>query len=245
VPFSKYIAYVDESGDPSLTHVNPQHPVFVLAFCIFEKTAYSTLAVPEIQRLKFDYWGHDSVVLHSHEIRNQRNDFRILASKATREQFLSRISAAIDAMPVMIVAAAIDKNRLSRRYAHPGDPYQIGLTFCLERLQRHLMDVGQSQDTTHIVIEARGAKEDRDLELAFRRIVSGNNVVGPMPNLDIRFMDKKHNSTGLQIADLVAYPIARHVVDPTKPNPAYDVVVRKFRRGPAGTHFGFGLKVFP
>jgi hypothetical protein len=28
-----------------------------------------------------------------------------------------------------------------------------------------------------------------------------------MPNLDIRFMDKKHNSAGLQLADLMAHPI--------------------------------------
>jgi hypothetical protein len=66
-----------------------------------------------------------------------------------------------------------------------------------------------------------------------------------MPNLDIRFMDKKHNSTGLQIADLVAYPIARHTVDPAQPNRAYDIVERKLRRGLTGQIHGYGLKVFP
>ena len=34
--FSDYIVYVDESGDHSLTSINPQNPVFVLVFCVFE-----------------------------------------------------------------------------------------------------------------------------------------------------------------------------------------------------------------
>jgi hypothetical protein len=31
---SDYIIYVDESGDHSLTSIDPQFPVFTLAFCI-------------------------------------------------------------------------------------------------------------------------------------------------------------------------------------------------------------------
>lgn len=66
-----------------------------------------------------------------------------------------------------------------------------------------------------------------------------------MANLDIRFMDKKHNPTGLQLADLVAHPIARRVIKPAQPNRAYDLIERKFRRGPNGQVNGYGLKVFP
>jgi len=58
-------------------------------------------------------------------------------------------------------------------------------------------------------------------------------------------MDKKHNSTGLQLADLVAHPIGRHVVKPDQPNRAYDTLEPKFRRGPQGEVNGYGLKVFP
>ncbi|WP_244948789.1 DUF3800 domain-containing protein [Campylobacter hyointestinalis] len=35
--FSNHIVYVDESGDHSLTNINKDFPVFVLAFCIFKK----------------------------------------------------------------------------------------------------------------------------------------------------------------------------------------------------------------
>jgi hypothetical protein len=55
-------------------------------------------------------------------------------------------------------------------------------------------------------------------------------MIGKMPNFDIRLMDKKHNSTGLQLADLVAHPIGRHAISPSQPNRAYDIIEPKFRR---------------
>jgi hypothetical protein len=112
-------------------------------------------------------------------------------------------------------------------------------------LQRYLINLGQAEHTTHVQVECRGKAEDARLELEFRRICDGKNVIGNMPNLEIRFMDKKHNSTGLQLADLVAHPIGRHVINPDQPNRAYDILEPKFRRGPGGRVRGFGLKIFP
>lgn len=245
MPFSNYIVYVDESGDHGLKSINPQNPVFVLAFCVFEKTDYRQVVVPAVQELKFDYWGHDAVVLHSHDIRNQRGDFKILIDQALRAAFLDRLNVIVEALPVTIIAAVIDKYQLVKKYAYPSDPYSIALAFCMERLQMFLAERGQTGGKTHLLVECRGAKEDKDLELAFRRICDEDNHVGVMPNLDIRFMDKKHNSTGLQVADLVAYPIARHTINPAQPNRAHDIVERKFRRSAAGQVVGYGLKVFP
>lgn len=54
--FSDYIVYVDESGDHGLVSINPQNPVLVLTFCIFEKEAYRTTMVPLVQALKFEFW---------------------------------------------------------------------------------------------------------------------------------------------------------------------------------------------
>jgi hypothetical protein len=38
--FSDYVVYVDESGDHGLASIDPEFPVFVLAFCVFEKSHY-------------------------------------------------------------------------------------------------------------------------------------------------------------------------------------------------------------
>ena len=95
-----------------------------------------------------------------------------------------------------IIAAVIDKQRHVERYSEPGDPYEIALAFCMERLQRFLMERGQIDRMTHVQVECRGKAEDAKLELEFRRVCDGQNAVGLMPNLDLRFMDKKHKFDG-------------------------------------------------
>jgi hypothetical protein len=245
VAFSDYIVYVDESGDHSLTSIDPHFPVFVLSFCVVHKATYIDSIVPEFQRLKFNFWGHDGIVLHGQEIRKEKGDFHILRVADTRASFLDQLNSVIKKAEFMIIAAVIDKKRHVEKYTAPADPYEIALVFCLERLQRYLINRGQAERTTHVQVECRGKAEDAKLELEFRRICAGKNIIGKMPNLDIRFVDKKHNSTGLQLADLVAQPIGRHVINPNQPNRAYDILEPKFRRGPAGRVNGFGLKIFP
>jgi hypothetical protein len=245
VSFSDYIVYVDESGDHGLAQINPEYPVFVLAFCIVRKDAFASTIVPSFQALKFEFWGHDGVVLHSHDIRKARGDFRILQNSETRSRFMTRLNGVIAHAEFTVIAAAINKIDHVRRYAYPANPYSIAMAFCTERLQRFLEERGQMEPATFLLVEGRGHREDAGLELEFRRICDGENAYGPMPNLKLRFMDKKHNSTGLQLADLVAHPIGRHLVKPEQPNRAFDIVERKLRRSASGTVRGYGLKVFP
>jgi hypothetical protein len=70
-----YVVYVDESGDHSLTKINPDYPMFVLAFCIFPIDIYVDRVVPLVQQIKFDFCNHDMVVLHEREIRQATPPF--------------------------------------------------------------------------------------------------------------------------------------------------------------------------
>lgn len=242
--FGDYIVYVDESGDHSLVTINPEYPMFVLVFCIFDKKIYYNQIVPKIQELKFNFWGHDSIILHSHEIRKAKNDFSILQNAAVRESFISSLNTLINNTNVTIIAAAINKNLLINRYSKPDNPYEIALRFCIERLWRWLEEKEQNNLLTHLIVEKRGHNEDIQLELEFRRI-AGLSAFSNKPKLDIKFMDKKHNSTGLQIADLAAYPIARHISKPEQTNRAYKIIESKLRRSSSGKIEGYGLKIFP
>ena len=219
--------------------------MFVLVFCVFRKADFIQSVVPLFQQIKFDFWGHDAIVLHGHEIRKQHGDFNILLNPERRAAFIDLVSIALAQSPFIVIAAAIDKSLHVKRHAQPDNPYEIALTYCMEQMQRFLDEQGQADRTTHVLVEKRGRAEDQLLELVFRRVADGENSVGLMPNLAIRFMDKKHNSTGLQIADLIAHPVARHVIDPQQPNRAFDIVAPKLRRGPGGEVSDYGLKVFP
>lgn len=119
----------------------------------------------------------------------------------------------------------------------------LALGFCLEHAYLFLKEENQLKHLTHIVVECRGNVEDKDLELAFRRISDQASLQGEQYPFDIKFANKKTNSCGLQIADLVAHPIARHVVKPEQSNMAFEIVKEKLFGYP--NHLGSGLKIFP
>lgn len=239
--FSDYIVYVDESGDHSLESIYKEHPVFVLAFCIFKKSDYTRIVAPAICSLKFDFWGHDSIVLHSHKIRKQVDDFSILANSSTMEKFMGRLNDLIDEAPFTIISTIIDKHRLKNQYNTPQNPYHLGLLFCLERASRFLKEKGQEASLTHVVVEARGKKEDTELELEFRRLMDQQSK--SFADFDILFADKRVNSAGLQIADLVAHPIGRSYINPAQKNRSLEILKKKLHRYP--NYDGRGLKIFP
>ena len=54
--------------------------------------------------------------------------------------------------------------------------------------------------------------------------------------------DKRDDITGLQIADLAAYPITRHVLDNGFVNTAFDILEPKIYTQDGKRH---GLKIFP
>ena len=241
---SEYIIYVDESGDHSLESIDPDYPVFVLSFCIFRKQDYVQAITPAIRELKFATFGHDMVVLHEAEIRRKKGVFAHL-SKGPRESFLNRLTEIIDAAAFKLVAVVIDKRKLKDRYFRPEHPYHLALEYGLERIYRLLQDAGQNGALTYVVCEARGAKEDAELELEFRRICGGANYFrGALP-FDLIVANKQTNSEGLQLADLTARPIGLAVLRPDQDNRAAKVLEGKFYRDKLGNKDGIGLKVFP
>lgn len=244
--FSDHVIYVDESGDHGLESIDEQFPVFVLAFCIFRKADYVRTIVPAIQEFKFRWFGHDMVVLHEREIRKQVGAFSFLQNQGVRERFMGELTAIIEVSPVEVVASVIRKDLLKERYSEPGNPYHIGLRFCMERVYAHLGDLGQLGKTTHCIFEKRGRNEDNILEFEFRRIRDGGNYrTSKMDELEICFADKKSNSSGLQLADLFARPIGLHFLRPHQNNRTAAIIAGKFRRSPEGKILGWGLKTFP
>lgn len=139
----------------------------------------------------------------------------------------------------------INKQKLNSRYAYPGHPYHLAMAFGLERIYRYLQSMGQDDRPTYLVCEARGAKEDAELELEFRRIRDGDNYFHkPLP-FELIIADKKTNSEGMQLADLTARPIGLSVLRPAQANRAMAVLEEKFCRGATGRKEGVGLKIFP
>ncbi len=244
-PFSDHIVYVDESGDHGLDSIDRHYPVFVLAFCVFQKASYAESVVPAVQRFKFRHFGHDMAVLHETDIRKDRGDFEFLKSKELKQAFLDELSDILSDAPFTLICTVIDKSQLKQRYRNPENPYHIALGYGLERVHLHLKRMGQGESLTHVVLEKRGKREDGELELEFRRIVDGGNHRFQRLPFEILFADKKSNSCGLQLADLVARPVGLSVARPGQPNRAYQILLDKFDRDGEGRIEGWGVKIFP
>lgn len=216
--FGEYIFYADESGDHSLNSVDTTYPAFALSICGFRKSIYCKSVIPKFLDFKFRHFGHDSVVLHEREIRKQTGDFQILTDMVLRDRFMDQLNIIVTESSFKIFASVIDKNSL-RLDMFPTNPYSIALRICLQSVYRYLSTRDKVGPAYHFIFEKRGAREDADLELEFRRIVSGeNDYRQPFPEFHIRFSDKRTNSTGMQIADLTARPIGLSVVRPKQAN---------------------------
>ena len=235
-----YIFYADESGDHSLASVYPGYPIFVLSICGFKIREYCRKVVPTLQDLKFRHFGHDMVIPHEREIRKFENDFAVLADPALRERFMTELSDVIARAPFKIFAIIIDKHQF-KSDLFPDNPYAVSLRQGLEEVYRYLKTKKIEDKRYFFVFERRGSKEDQDLELEFRRIADGDNVFRiPLPRFNMRFADKRSNSTGMQLADLTARPIGLHYLRPEQRNRSYETIrskiqkcrnVRSFRRG--------------
>lgn len=243
--FSEYIVYVDESGDHGLKTIDPNYPVFVLAFCIFKTLDYVKTAVPLLQDFKFKHFGHDQIILHETDIRKDRGNFSFLKSKELKTNFLNELTNIVQITPFDLIAVIIKKEAYRERYHEPTNPYHVALRYGLERTSYFLQRQGLNNVITHVIVEQRGKVEDNELELEFYRVCNGDNYKRLKLPFNLIFSDKKSNSTGLQIADLVARSIGLHILRSDQPNRAFTVINDKFYRNGNGDTTGYGLKCFP
>lgn len=220
--FSKYIVYVDESGDANWTST-PSFPLLCLSYCMFEKAHYIDELIPRFNRLKFKYWGCDNIVLHERDLRksDKINDPAVRSKYARlkgerRRAFMDELTALMRDARFRCFCVVIDKPKVPERHKS-FDPYHISLSRGFRQIESYLKihDPAELSKELHVVFEARGRDDDAALSRAYKQVSVQGSLLGPVATYDfsnfrLELMDKKSNSTGLQIADLTARPIGNH-----------------------------------
>jgi hypothetical protein len=236
------IAFVDESGTPSLAAMDNRVPVFGLGFLICDSERYANEIVPAVTKLKIDTFGHDAVILHAAEMRNRTGDFSVVLNAQKREAFFDALNAIILDAPFSLIAVAIRKLQHARKYgSHAKDPYELALEFGLERLAPCLEDLHQAKLV--LVAESRNKHENEALRAAFDRLMKQGSSYQSFGHLqiDLRFAPKSANSVGHQLADICISPIAKFAETQKKTLP-YEIARTKVLERPGWQH---GLKIFP
>lgn len=238
--------FLDESGDHGLRSIDHQFPVFVLAGVIFEVGHY-TLFRRSLDGLKNKYWRRPDVHIHSYDIRKCQGDFAILLDQSIKDAFYADMSNLITRTPFWVIAITIDKPQFLQRYGLSRDVYATSMSWIMERVV-FFLDSRPGNCSIRYVFEKRGKREDANLLKEFNnikdrgtRFVNSARIQSTLNG--IQFNTKAHNIAGLQLADLVSYPIARYHINPMRSNPAFNLIYpSKFYKGHNNV---YGYKVFP
>jgi hypothetical protein len=214
---NKFIIYADESGNQSLKSIEPEYPVFVLAFCVFDIDDYIYKVVPAFQKLKFDWFGHDMAIFHSSDIRRKRGIFSFLQDANSYDRFHSDLRNFILESPFKIAHSAIDRRKIGANETAV-DLYELAAREAISKVNLYLSYQGEDLDSTCLVFESRGPHQDKLLNSQLERLGWQGRA---------KYASKLSISTGLQIADLVARPIGMTLVSPNAGNRPFEVIESK------------------
>lgn len=200
-----------------------------------------------VKAFKREFFDNEDVIIHSRDIRKQEKAYSILQYPEIRQRFYEGINSILGQHDVyVIVCCSILKEPFVERFSRGEDVYGLSLKYLIER-SIFCMDDNTPNGSLDIYIERRGVVQDRALLNYYNRLrAKGTKWVTPDRLVDrlgrFIFNYKKDNVIGLQLADLCAYPITRHVLDPKAPNPAYNVISDKLY-----TYKGavLGMKIIP
>ncbi len=240
--------FMDESGDHSLDKIDSSYPMFVLAGCVFDFDYYSKVVEPEVNKLKLKHFGKTNVILRSYDIRKQKKEFACLVDMTKRTAFYEDLDNYIKNTDFKIIAAAIRKDKLKSQYRTPDNPYHLCLRFILERT---VMSLGRTGEQMIFRIESRQTHNDEKLAEIYESFRDKDQGMFKKDEIqaklvDLSFNQKSQNIIGMQIADLVAYPIGKWVLDNSKENKVFEIIEKKFHKSyKNSSYLNYGLKIFP
>lgn len=157
------ILFLDESGDHSLSKVDPQHPVFVLCGVLMDDGYHRTTATLALNSFKQDLFGKTDIILHTLDFTRNQSGFEEMKNHEFRARFFDGLRGLIQPLEFKIVACAIKKQEHLSRYGLDAiDPYILSLSILIERF---VFECGSKEGT--VVAESRDRTLNNALELAF------------------------------------------------------------------------------
>lgn len=233
------VMYIDETGDHSLSKIQKSYPIFVLCGVICDEQYHDGELTHKLNGLKRKHFDTDQIILHSKEMTHPQGSshpgYVKFMDVDFRRRFYADFEKMLTELDIVIVACVILKNKHFAKYGlEAKDPYLLSFDNLLNRLVFELDDTQKGR----VVAESRNSVLDNQLEIAYLSArVEGTSKVRPAEMKQkiegaITFSKKVENVAGIQIADMVATPIARHFLEkPERPGNQlrYDVVFQKVR----------------
>lgn len=230
---------------------------FGLAGILFRRDAYLAF-VPEFQAFKRKHFGTDAFSLHEFDLQKLKKDpYRMLRDPGRWRAFDADLRALLLAHQFKIVVVTVNKIEMQAQYLTPNHPYRYSLHVILERVINEHMP-----SPCLIVAEDRATGMNAELSSELLRLQlygggcdipnSGNTVSAEelrnMFDPNIWFRTKTDNVVGLQVADLAAGPVTRHIYgfDVRETRSVLPAIAPRIRVCPwNGRVRGWGIKCLP
>lgn len=217
-----YRLYIDESGDHTFNLVdNDNHRYLGLLGIWFDAdTPYKAFA-RSLDQLKADLFGSHPddppLCLHRKDIKERRGIFGRLRDPELNGRFEAGLIRVVEEASFQMTCVVIDKgSHRTKTYRKLFHPYHYCIAALLERFAGWLALEGAQGD---VMAESRGAMEDQELLEAFEitlqkgtRFHSSRNFQAVLTSKKIKLKKKEHAIPGLELADLLAYPLKREMV---------------------------------
>ena len=260
---SLYRIYIDEVGNNDLKSTEDiNHRYLCLTGVIFEYEYVAKVLNPKVETLKSKYFGShpdEPIIFHRKELVNQKYPFNILKNENIRNDFNEEFLQMLSELEFKVISVIIDKFEHSHKYVSwKYDPYHYCMEILIERYYFFLRDLNEKGD---VMIESRGGKEDLRLKKSFRRIMDiGTNFIKNdqlnkyLSSKELKIKPKSANVSGLQIADLIAYPSRQYIFKlyeieikskVTFNDEVIKIIKNKYYRDNKGKAEGFGIKLLP
>jgi gluconate kinase len=241
-----FYLFLDECGDQNLANFDITFPVFTLCGILVSENGYDVIK-EKVAELKRRYWNGRKVILHSRDIRKCEKGFEILFNPDIKKSFYENINEIMRQSEYSVISCSILKEPYIRKYGKLGDVYGLSLSYIIERTVFALDSKSVNEIAVHLIAEKRGKKEDNALLNYYNKVLDRGTYFIKSQRIksyfkSFEFKSKSDDIIGLQIADLAAYPITRHLLDCDAVNFAYDVIEPKIFEQNGKKH---GLKIFP
>lgn len=215
VPY--YRLYIDEAGDHTYKDLEyVSHRYLGLLGCVFERASDYQKAADELKALKEEFWPKPDpdrpVIFHREDMINCRKYFSVFKTNEIKDKFDVKLIEYLKKQNFTIINVILDKKSHVSQYKYPINPYDYCLTAMLERYCGWLK---MKKNVGDVLAESRGGKEDRQLKAVYKKIYHHGTYHRTDPKFfndvltscEIKIKPKITNIAGLQIADILAYPL--------------------------------------
>ena len=228
---SHALVFIDESGDRGLRASSSGTNVLAVASCVFSQRDYVELVDPALRGLKQEFFGRDDFTLHEIDIRKHKGMFTSLGGDQRRFEFEARVRELIRLLPFRLIAVVVDKRPFYGAASSGPDIYELSFRAGFRLLDRLLVTT-PSIDRVDLIAETRGSYEDTRLTKVFQRFAAEPGLARETVSYELHFAGKQDVVAGLEVADLVANPIARHALGFQQPLVSFDQIRDKFFGNP-------------